>query len=140
MNLRKIVASVENRIAAHRYALRIEIPYPLVDETDAELVAHVEVELDAEGNDVIDVWAEDMNGDPVGMTVPEFKRFAEQRDPGLKDLFQMAQDAMRDQEETARQAADVYRDSDRKHTCPDCGAVIREGEACRCKRQRGQQG
>lgn len=102
MNLRKIASNVDDRIATLRYALKIEVPYPLVDETESELMAHVEVELDAEGNAITGVYVEDMDGDPVAMTVPEFKRFAERIDPGLVRLFDMAQDAMRDQEESAQ--------------------------------------
>lgn len=102
MNLRKIAASVENRIANSRVALRVEVPYPLVDELDSELEALVEVELDAEGNAVTGVKAFDLDGRPVQMSVGEFKQFAEQNDPGLSNLFDMAQDAVRDMEESAR--------------------------------------
>lgn len=105
--------------------MKVEVPYPLVDETEAELMAHVEVELDAEGNAVTGVYVEDMNGDPVTMTVPEFLQFAEQQDPGLTSLFDMAQDAMRDQEESARQAAEI-RDPDefgRQVSCRNCNRM-----------------
>lgn len=102
MNLRKIASRVENRVAHAHVALKVEIPYPLVDEFGAELEAMVEVELDAEGNAVVGVKAFDADDRPVQMSVGEFKQFAEQRDPGLAGLYDMAQDAMRDMEESAR--------------------------------------